>query len=238
MSERIDFSQRALLDEQMDGPCSYEDLRHCLRDLARVNRMTRAHRPVMEWLKRVAKSHRGPLRIVDFGCGYGDMLRRIERWAAEGGIAVELVGVDVNANAIRAAQEATPASSRIAWINGDIYACEAAACADLVTATGMLHHLTDAEIVRFIAWAEKTARVGWFIVDLHRMPMPYKVFNVIMRGPWWHRFILPDGLASIRRSFLAEDWRRMCAAAGVSPEAVEIFEHRPARLCVGRVKAA
>jgi SAM-dependent methyltransferase len=246
MADPIDFSQRADLDECMDGPCSYEDLRACLRDLAVVNRLTRAHRPILRWLERlmdarltsherdVERPH--PLRIVDFGCGYGDMLRRIEGWAARRGTAVELIGVDVNANAIRAAREATPASSRIVWFNGDVALCAEAAGADVFTVSGVMHHLTEAEIVRLIAWMEQTARVGWFIADLHRMRLPYRVFDLAMCGPWWHPYIRPDGLASIRRSFLAQDWRRMCAAAGLEAEDVQICEHRPARLCVERTK--
>ena len=129
MAESVNFEQRAELVEKMDEPCSYEELRHCLRHLAVVNRLTRAHRPIMRWLERVAQTQAGQgraLRIVDFGCGYGDMLRRIERWAARRRVAVELIGVDVNANAIRAAREATPASSRIVWITGDVYADAAA----------------------------------------------------------------------------------------------------------------
>ena len=79
MSEQLDFSRRAELDEEIDGPCSYEDLRDCLRDLAVVNRLTMAHRPVMNWLDRLPAPHPArPLKIVDVGCGYGDMLRRID----------------------------------------------------------------------------------------------------------------------------------------------------------------
>ena len=248
MGERLDFSQRAHLTECMDEPCSYEELRGALRHLAWVNRLTRAHRPVMQWVERLAKSnltsespdagHAQLLKIVDVGCGYGDMLRRIEHWAGQRGVAVELVGVDVNANAVRAAREATPAASRIAWVHGTACASPEAAGADLVTATGMMHHLPEAEIVRLLAWMERTARVGWLIVDLHRKPVPYRVFDAVMRFGWWHPFIRPDGLASIRRSFLAEDWQRLCSAAGLNAGAVAIREHRPARLCVERSKAA
>jgi SAM-dependent methyltransferase len=241
MADRPDFSERAQLDERMDGPCSYEELRRCLRDLAVVNRITRAHRPILDYLEEVTQArstHSRPLRVVDFGCGYGDMLRRIERWAAQRGVALELVGTDVNENAIRAAREATPASSRIAWIHGDVHAGVAGGEADVVTASGVLHHLAEPEIVRFLEWAEQTARMGWIVVDLHRKSVPYRVFNVLMRGPWWHPFIRCDGLASIRRAFLIEDWQRMCAAAGLGAEDVEIREHRPARLCVERRKAA
>jgi 2-polyprenyl-3-methyl-5-hydroxy-6-metoxy-1,4-benzoquinol methylase len=241
MAERINFAQRVWLEEDLDGPCSFEELRDCLRDLSRVNRLVFAHRPILEWLERVADSHgktgpSGPLRIVDVGCGYGDMLRRIERWAVRRGLAVELVGVDINANAVRAAREATPATSRIQWIQADVTTCTAADKADLVTTCGVMHHLPEAEIVRILQWMEATARVGWFICDLHRQPVPYHVFNVMIRFGRWHRFIRPDGLRSIRRSFLAEDWQRMCAAAGLDAATVTIAEYRPARLCVERMK--
>jgi SAM-dependent methyltransferase len=250
MAKRPDFSQRAELTELMDAPCSFEQLRDCLRHLAWVNRLTRAHRPVMLWVEGVAASYPTsenpdvghprdrPLKIVDVGCGYGDLLRGIERWAGRRGVAVELVGVDVNANSVRAAREATSAASRITWVHGDASACVEAAGADLVTATGMMHHLPEAEIARLLEWMEGTARVGWFIVDLHRKPVPYRAFSALMRGAWWHPFIRPDGLASIRRSFVAEDWLRMCSAAGLDAGAVAIREHRPARLSVGRMKAA
>jgi SAM-dependent methyltransferase len=237
---KLDFSQRAELEEQMEGPCSYEDLRDCLRDLSRVNRLTLAYRPTMEWLERVAKVHfsasPAPLRIVDLGCGYGDMLRRIERWAAKHRLAVELIGVDLNANAVRAAREATPAGSGIEWLAGDAYSCPEAAQADVVLASLVMHHLKEAEILRFLQGAERTAKVGWFISDLHRQAVPYYFFSAAMRGPWWHRFIRPDGMASIRRSFLREDWERMCSATGLSAAEVEVREYRPARLCVGHLR--
>jgi 2-polyprenyl-3-methyl-5-hydroxy-6-metoxy-1,4-benzoquinol methylase len=243
MAERINFAERVWLEEYLDGPCSYEELRDCLRDLSRVNRIVFAHRPILEWLERVADSHgktgpSGPLRIVDVGCGYGDMLRRIEHWAECRGLAVELIGVDINANAVRAAREATPAASRIQFIQADVTSCLAATEADLVTSCGVMHHLTEAEIVRMLQWMEETSRVGWFICDLHRQPVPYHVFNVMIRLGRWHRFIRPDGLRSIRRSFLAEDWQRMCAASGLDAAAVTIAAYRPARLCVERMKQA
>jgi hypothetical protein len=76
--------------------------------------------------------------------------------------------------------------------------------------------------------------VGWFLCDLHRKPMPYRIFDLMTRFGSWHRFIRQDGLASIRRSFLAEDWQRMCVASGLDKSAVTIAEYKPARLCVER----
>ena len=236
----LDFSHRADLDEEMDGPCSYEELRDCLRDLAVVNRITFAHEHTLHWLERVfsftSPGDVGrPIRMVDVGCGYGDMLRHIEGWAAQRGIAMELVGLDINANAIRAAREATPATSRIRWVQGNALTAAEAQAADLIASCGVLHHLPEAEIVRLLAWMDRTARIGWYITDLHRKPVPYHFFDWTMRGPWWHRFIRTDGLRSIRRSFVEEDWQRMCSAAGLNLDVVEIAPRRPARLCVGRI---
>jgi 2-polyprenyl-3-methyl-5-hydroxy-6-metoxy-1,4-benzoquinol methylase len=229
----VDLSERAELSELMDGPCSYEELRDCLRDIAKVNWLTGAYRPTIQWLDRVADSTSisRALRILDVGCGYGDMLRQIERWAATRGIAVELIGVDLNEDAVRAAREAS-AGSGIEWIHGDAYSC--AVEADVVISSLLTHHLAEAEIVQFLAWMESSARLGWFVNDLHRQAVPYYFFRTVAPLMGWHRFVRNDGPVSIRRSFVPEDWRRMLADAGVG--GVEIVEYRPARLCVGRLK--
>src|SRR5271156_365361 len=116
-----DFSRRADLSELLDEPCSYKDLRGCLRDLEQVNRVSFGYRPTLEWLEQFVPQSNHALHIVDVGCGGGDMLRRIESWAARKRVAVKLTGVDLNPHAIRAARELTRAESRIEWIAGEAY---------------------------------------------------------------------------------------------------------------------
>jgi len=247
-----DLSQRANLDavtELMDGPCSYEELRACLRDIAKVNALTFAHRPTLAFLERATERRiadeaegaysaidSGPIRIVDVGCGYGDMLRRIERWAASRKLEVTLTGVDLNPEAIRAAHEATAASSRIEWIVGDCYSWQGAQETDIVISSLLTHHLREEEIVRFLRWMEATARRGWFVNDLHRQALPYWVFSGVAAVAGWHPFVMHDGPVSIQRSFVKEDWQRMCAEAGLAADAVAIVAHRPGRLCAERLR--
>ena len=81
----------------MDEPCSYDDLRACLRDISQVNELTGAYRPTLDWLNALyAKMpyQEKPLHIVDVGCGYGDMLRRIQQWATDRNLPVVLTGID------------------------------------------------------------------------------------------------------------------------------------------------
>ena len=221
----------------MDQPCSYEELRACLQDIGRVNRLTFGYRPTILWMEGLLKAHPPsgtPLRIVDVGCGDGEMLRQIDAWAAKRGIAVTLTGIDLNPDAIRAARETT--SQRIEWIVGDALTRATTAEIDVVLSSLLTHHLTDSQVVQFLQWMERTAQRGWFINDLHRQRVPYRLFRLMARFTNWHPFVKNDGAVSILRSFVVEDWQRLCAAAGLASSSVSIKELRPARLCVGRVK--
>ena len=234
----FDFSRRAELSELLDEPCSYEDLRGCLRDLEQVNRVSFGYRPTLEWLEQFVPEPNHPLHIVDVGCGGGDMLRRIESWAARKRVAVKLTGVDLNANAIRAAREFTPAESRIEWITGEAYSLTPdSGPIDVVISSLFTHHLTDDEIVHFIEWMERVARHGWFINDLYRSRTPYTWFKVLAAAMRWHRFVQHDGPVSFQRAFLPDEWRHFAQRAGLSARDVFITTVQPARLCVGRVKA-
>jgi SAM-dependent methyltransferase len=223
----------------MDQPCSYEELRACLHDIARVNRLTLAYRPTISWFEALVAARpvsTRPFRVVDVGCGYGDTLRQIHAWSARRSIPVVLTGIDLNPDAIRAAKEATLPSQDIEWIVGDALSDRSGGEIDVVVCSLLTHHLTDPQIVQFLRWMERTAQHGWFINDLHRQPLPYHIFRLLSQFTNWHRFVKNDGPVSIRRSFVADDWRRLCASAGLEAATVSIKEHRPARLCVARIK--
>ena len=236
-SDALDFSRRADLSEWMDEPCSYEDFRACLRDLAQVNMVTFTHRPTMHWLKRIAQ-RRGaePLHVVDVGCGGGDLLRHVEGWAVKEGIPVKLTGIDLNPYAARAAREFTPATSRIEWITGDAFSYAPEQPIDCIVSSLFTHHLPEAGIVSFLAWMERMAVRGWFINDLSRARVPYYAFKVLANAARWHRFVRNDGPVSIRRAFSPEDWLRYLHAAEIDRNVVVLEPWKPARLCVSRVK--
>jgi SAM-dependent methyltransferase len=230
------FAQRAQLSEWMDEPCSYEEFRECLCDLEQVNRMLLAYRPTLRWLGRLATRQRETMHIVDVGCGAGDMLRRIERWARRKKIAINLTGIDINPHATRAARELAGAGSRIEWHTGEAYGYRPHEEIDVIVSSSFTHHLPDAEVVRFIQWMEQTAKRGWFISDLQRKRYAYLGFRALSRVMRWHRFIQHDGPISVQRSFSPQDWMRLIKQAGLAEVAVTIEKAWPGRLAVARVK--
>ena len=234
----LDFAHRAQLSERMDEPCSRDMMRACLRDLARVNRWFLGYRPVLRWLEGLnGAAPNEPLRILDVGCGYGDALRRIELWARRREIAVELTGIDLNADIIAIASEASPPDSAIQWTTANVFAYKMPRPAHLVVSSLFTHHLADNDVVRFLEWMEDHAEMGWFINDLSRAPVPYHLFRWFAKAARLHPFVQHDGPVSFLRAFVPEEWRRLCAAAGLTRDAIQILAYTPARLCVSRTKS-
>jgi len=243
-SADIDFGRRVSphdLPELMDGNCSYEDFRGCLRSLEQINRWLLGYRPTLAWLKRLSpalRDHgsRDPVHIVDVGSGGGDLLRQIAGWARRRGIAVQLTGIDLNPYAARAAAESTPKELGIAWVTGNALAYQPEKPVDIVVSSLMAHHLEDEEIVALLRWMEATAQAGWFINDLERSERSCRMFTWVDRIAGWHRFVRHDGPVSFRRAFREDDWERLLTAADVPREAATVEHWRPGRLCVGRWK--
>jgi SAM-dependent methyltransferase len=237
LPEATDFRVRADLREHLDEPVDRDVLRAYLRDLEKVNRWLLGYRPVLDWLGGFPRAANGtPMRILDVGCGYGDGLRRIERWANSRGIAVTLVGLDLSRDAVALAREASPAASRIKWICADLFAYEQPKAFHIIVSSLLTHHFSEPEVVWFLRWMEEHAERGWFVNDLSRAAIPYHLFRAFSRVTGLHPFVQHDGPVSIARAFVAEDWQRMCLAAGLGLEEVSICGYKPARLCVGRRK--
>ncbi len=163
------------------------------------------------------------------------MLRRVQRRAHTRQLPVRLTGIDLNPDAVRAAREATP-SGGITYVAGNAYDFKDPEGIDLVISSLLTHHLEDVEIVQFLEWMEASARLGWFINDLHRQPVPYHLFRVLSRLTHWHRFVKHDGAVSILRSFRANEWRVLCQAAAIPAADYAVQTYVPARLCVARQK--
>lgn len=236
---RNDWTRRAEpaeLPELMDEPCTYEEFRACVKDLASVNRFSLGYAPTLKFLDEIAakKGSTRSLKILDVGFGGGDALRRIAIWAEAKGMKVELAGIDLNPYAAKAAREQDTDGNPIQWVTGDAFSWDQPA--DVVISSLFTHHLPTPEIVRFLAWMEGSSHLGWFVNDLERSASSARWFKVLSRVMFWHRFVRHDGPISFQRSFVVQDWERMLLQAGLNLTSCSIEKHKPGRLCVSRVK--
>ncbi|WP_443019571.1 methyltransferase domain-containing protein [Sphingomonas phyllosphaerae] len=223
------LDQRATAEELMDADDLPADVYAAVvADLARVNVVTMAARPTLAFLvRRTTPGER--YRLLDVGYGDGDMLRRIARWGERRGIGFDLVGIDLNPRSEAAARAHTPAGLAIDWRTGD-YADLAGQGWDFVISSLVAHHMTQQQLIAFLRFMGREARVGWLVNDLHRHGFAYHGWPLLAALFRWHQIVRHDGRLSIARSYRPREWQPLLAEAGVSD--ARVFRAFPFRLCV------
>ena len=227
------LAERATRDELMDDPAlDAETYTQVLHDLARVNTITMARRPTLDFLGRAVRSGTR-LKLLDVGFGDGDMLRAIARWARRRGIAVELVGVDLNPRSVAAARAVTPPDLGIEFRTGD-YADLSNGGWDCVVSSLVAHHMTRDQLLAFLRFMDREARLGWLVNDLHRHAFAYAGWPLLSRVMRWHPIVRHDGHLSIARSYRPGEWQPLLAEAGI--DGARVVRRFPFRLCVEKLR--
>ncbi|MDO9362909.1 MAG: methyltransferase domain-containing protein, partial [Sphingopyxis sp.] len=175
-----------------------------------------------------------PLRILDVGFGAGDMLARIARWGDSRGVALELVGVDLNHKSEAVA--AMRLGDRARLITGD-YRALAGQGWDIIMSSLVTHHMTAGQRTEFLRFMESEAARGWLVNDLHRQRLPFAGYPLLATLAWVDPIVRRDGQLSVGRSFRRSEWRAMLAEAlSDTADACRIFRSFPYRLCVEHIK--
>lgn len=226
------LAQRAIAEELMDADdLAPETYAAVVGDLAKVNVVTMAARPTLDFLRR-GTTGMPRLKLLDVGFGDGDMLRRIAHWAARRGIAADLVGVDLNPRSALAAAAHTPADLPIRYVTGD-YADLGGEGWDFVVSSLVAHHMDHDQLIAFLRFMAAESARGWLINDLHRHGFAYRGFPLLATLARWHRIVRHDGTLSIARSYRPAEWPPILAEAGVSARVYRAF---PFRLCVEQLR--
>lgn len=237
-----DFSQRSDETELMDEKnISFDEFHDCLVGLERINHLTLAYRPTLQWLRPWLDRNES-LCILDVASGGGDMLRKIASTLATRVAStehVQMIGVDLNPWSKKSAELLTQslathdpvAASAITFTTADIFEFAPERPIDIIISSLFTHHLTHAQIVDFLRWMDSRACKGWFINDLHRHAIPYYFIKVATAVFSRNRLIRNDAAVSVARSLTFADWQRLINEAGLNGR-VRIQWFFPFRLCL------
>lgn len=217
------------MDSEDLDEATYVDVVH---DLAKVNRITMAARPTLDFLSR-AVGDRNSFRLLDVGFGDGDMLRQIARWAQKRGIEAELVGIDLNRRSLTAARDPVHDDLNIDYRIGD-YADLAGEGWDCVVSSLVAHHMTRPQLTAFLRFMDGEARAGWLVNDLHRHGFAYFGYPLLAALMRWHPIVKHDGRMSIARSYRPAEWPPILSDAGI--EGARIYRAFPFRLCAEKLR--
>ncbi|WP_367390766.1 methyltransferase domain-containing protein [Lewinella sp. LCG006] len=186
-------------DFEMKG----ELLRSSLDQIATINQWLGGNSVTLGGLKALLQGQPTsvPLRILDLGCGNGDLLRLVAKWGRKTGRQVELIGIDGNAFTVNYARKLSqnfPEISYRAEMIPSPFLAEGNY--DVVLCTLFLHHFATEDLQNLLVLLSRQAKLGIVINDLHRSHLAYFLFNLItLFIP--NRMIREDGLTSILRGF-------------------------------------
>lgn len=209
---RADTTYRSTAPEIMDDfGMEGEILRDALDKIANINQLLGGNKVTLEGLKMlIDKQPKSALiRIIDIGCGNGDMLRTLADYAKDKGLHFALTGIDANNFTVGHARHLSAAYPNISYLCQDIFdqqqalpECEVFLC------TLTLHHFKDEEILQLLRNFGAKGRLGFVINDLHRSKLAYHLFRALCFVFRLNDMSREDGLVSILRGFKRKDLLR------------------------------
>ena len=208
MSVLVNTKYRSEQEEIMDDfEYQGEILHDSLDKLAKINRWLGGNKVTISGLKSILKnaSKSKTIKIVDLGCGSGDILRQVAIYGKKQGYDFQLIGIDANKNTVKYAEELSVAFDNLKFKQLDVFSEEFKTLEyDLVLATLFLHHFKDDELVSFLEPILKKTKFGVVVNDLHRHRMAYYLFKLFCTTIK-NRTIIEDGLTSVLRGFKKQE---------------------------------
>lgn len=187
-----------------------------LKELDILNRNLRGHAISMEGIKQMVVNRQKLYHIADIGCGSGDVLKYMARWARSNSYGVQLTGVDKNPYAIEYLKRNCSAYPEIKGVVSNYMDfLQSAQEIDIVHCALFCHHLASKELIELFMALKQNTRVGFVINDLNRSPIAYY-------GAWAMTRLLNgtalskhDGPVSVLRAFTRDELQELLHAAGI-----------------------
>lgn len=190
-------------------------LHHNLGELDFLNRYFRGHSISLEGIKHLVTDRKKTYHITDLGCGSGDVLQYIARWARSNSYKVELTGVDINVDAIGYLAVNCSDYHEIKGVVSSYKDYLASSPRmDIVHSALFCHHLDETELLVLFRDLNH-CDCGFVINDLQRSPIAY-----------WGAWLMPrllngthlskhDGPVSVQKAFTRNELLQLLHAAGV-----------------------
>jgi 2-polyprenyl-3-methyl-5-hydroxy-6-metoxy-1,4-benzoquinol methylase len=211
----INLRQRSEEEELMDDlDSSGEVIEQTLQELEVINRLLGGNRLSWKGLEQLIKAYpQEAYTLLDIGCGGGDLLILMARWAKRKGHNIQFIGIDANPNIVKYAEENCAHYPEISFRCLNIFDEEFAELdCDFLHASLFTHHFTQPQLVELFQVFKKQAQLGIVINDLHRHSLAYYSIKLLTRFFSKSPMVRHDAALSVARSFRKADWKEIVRA--------------------------
>jgi 2-polyprenyl-3-methyl-5-hydroxy-6-metoxy-1,4-benzoquinol methylase len=211
-----DLSRRSSEPEFMDAPDFSGDLlAESFAFIRLVNLLGGGQHAVRQGLKTLLRSrhHGRPLKVLDVGCGVGDIGLGLVNWGRAHGLPIHYLGLEQNERILDLARRSNH-DADIRFRQGSLTADDVPA-ADVIIASMVFHHFDDEAIVTTLRHLHARARLGLIVNDLERSLPAYLAAWLVTR-PLRHPAAQSDALLSVRKGFRPAELETLIARAGLN----------------------
>ena len=149
--------------------------------------------------------------IADFGCGSGDLLKKIVEWGRRRNIKINASGIDANPHIIKFARQHNP---DITFESLNVF--ENKTTYDIITATLFVHHFDDDQLVELFKSMNAHSRIGVVINDIHRHFLSYHSIRLLTKIFSKSAMVKFDAPLSVRRAFKKRELIDILKRAGIN----------------------
>jgi len=213
------LGRRSAQAEYFDLPGrSASDIVGDFRDLDRINRFFQFARPFQEKLPVWLGEERcRELNILDVGAGTGLLAKTLSTWAARRDWKWSFTNLDANLHA----PQTDPTAHRV--VGSALKLPFPDNSFDLVIASQMTHHLTDAEAAIHFREAWRVARQAVMISDMHRNLGLHAVLWLLTPMLGIGGSVRADALISVRRGFRCKEFEQLAQTANLGSARVKLY---------------
>lgn len=210
-----DFSKRSTQAEMMDdftlGP---ETIYPIMDELEVINNLLGGYNVFYDAFKQIGIQNN--MTISDWGCGGGDSLRFIEKWAKRNRLELNLIGIDATPSAIDYAKNKAVNFPNISFLVADVLSdALKPEQFDIVISSLFTHHFENKNWIRLIQKMYSCARKAVVINDLHRHWFAYYSIGLLTRVFSKSEMVKHDSQVSVLRGFTKNELTNLLEQAGI-----------------------
>ncbi|MEX2596436.1 MAG: methyltransferase domain-containing protein [Salibacteraceae bacterium] len=219
----MSLKQRHPGPEMMDNPqVDSAELRLNLNELATINNLLGGHNTTFSALDKLRLSHDQTYHVLDIGCGGGDTILAVHKWANSKGYQFRFTGLDLSEVAI------SVATFKCENLENVKFECRSFQSLqhrhedyDIVMCSLFCHHFYDEELEELITIMHQKSKHGFVINDLERNYFAWlgiKILTILFSRS---RLVKNDAPLSVRRAFLKTEWKHIFKKLRIENAVVE-----------------
>ncbi|MFL5742869.1 MAG: methyltransferase domain-containing protein [Flavisolibacter sp.] len=209
---------RSYQKELLDGTnLPFEDIRKNMEELDLINTHLGGHKISTQGISILTQniSAAQSILVVEIGCGGGDNLRALRKWADHHQRKLELSGIDINPECIAFARQQKN-NSGINFICSDFRDVIFNRKPQIIFSSLFCHHFTEEELVTQLQWMKNNSSIGFFINDLHRHPLAYHSIKLLTKLFSRSYLVKNDAPLSVKRGLSRKEWKAIFHQARIS----------------------